>query len=190
MGDYRKLDVYKLACQFSDRVARAVEKLPARLADTADQLRRADDSIHEAISEGCGLNSDRQLLKHIRYALGSANECEDELHTLNRRDLLAEGDLDLLDMARRLCAMLARFAMKVESDIARNERAGRNARRSHRPSGPRKADSKKRLADSKKRLADSKKRIADSKKRIADSREQASREPGADAESRGQQPSG
>lgn len=119
MGGYRKLEVYQRACTFSDRIAVIAGRLPHRLRDTADQLRRASDSIHEALAEGCGLDSDPQLLKYLKIALRSANECEDELHTLNRRRLLEESEHDLLDEARRICAMLAKFIIRVEGDLSR-----------------------------------------------------------------------
>ena len=130
MGDYRKLDVYQKACTFSDRIAVIAARVPHRLRDKADQLRRASDSIHEAIAEGCGLDTDPQLLKYLKIALGSANECEDELHTLNRRHLLEEGEAELLDEARRICAMLAKFIMRVEGDLGRAVSRTPSARRS------------------------------------------------------------
>jgi four helix bundle protein len=133
MGDYRKYDVYMLACELSDRVANAVRVLPRRMSDKADQLRRAADSIHEAIAEGSGLGTDAQLLKYLRIALGSANECEDELQTLFRRGLLAQVDFDLLAMIRRLCAMIAKFIMRVEGDIARGQSTTRRQPRNYQP---------------------------------------------------------
>ena len=67
MGDYRKLEVWKLASSLADRVDSIVENLPRRIqADLGDQLARAAESIHLNIAEGCGLNSDAQLTKHVR----------------------------------------------------------------------------------------------------------------------------
>jgi hypothetical protein len=77
----------------------------------------------------------------LRTALGSANECEDELHTLNRRALLAESDQDLIAIARQLCAMLAKFIARVEGDIARREQEAK--RRTRRAA----TDRRKRLRD-------------------------------------------
>ena len=115
MGDYRKLDVWKLANDLSDRVALLVEVLPPRLRNSVgDQLSRAADAIHENIAEGCGLNTDRQLSKHLRISLGSANEVEDELTTLKRRGFLKERDHELIPMTRLLCAKLAAFINTVD----------------------------------------------------------------------------
>jgi hypothetical protein len=50
MGDYHKLEVWKLGSELSDRVAVLVGRLPARIrADKGDQLARAADAIHENI---------------------------------------------------------------------------------------------------------------------------------------------
>src|SRR5260370_22824155 len=107
MGDYKKLDVWTLACKLSDDVEAFLDRLPPRARDRySDQLCRAVNSIHENIAEGCGLNSDRQLAKFLRQALGSANETEDELLAMKRRGYLKEPDLPLLSTARRVCAML------------------------------------------------------------------------------------
>jgi four helix bundle protein len=116
VGDYRKLDVWKFACKLSDEVEAFVDRLPPRVrARHGDQLCRAVNSIHENIAEGCGLNSDRQLAKYLRQALGSANETEDELLAMKRRRYLKEPDLPMLDDIRRICAMLSGFIRKVES---------------------------------------------------------------------------
>jgi len=126
MGDYRKLEVWQLSCDLSDRVAQVVEGLPSRIrAEKGSQIMRAVDSIHENIAEGCGLNSDRQLAKHLRISLGSANEVEDELGTLNRRGYLKEKDQDLIPATRHLCAKLAKFIQRLEGPDSPNGRRGR-----------------------------------------------------------------
>ena len=115
MGEYRKLDVWKYACKLSDDVEAFVDRLPPRVrARHGDQLSRAANSVHENIAEGCGLNSDKQLAKYLRLALGSANETEDELLAMDRRGYVKDGDRALLDDIRRICAMLAGFIRKVE----------------------------------------------------------------------------
>jgi four helix bundle protein len=126
MGDYRKLEVWMLGSELSDRIALVVEGLPARIrAGKGDQIMRAADSIHENIAEGCGLNSDRQLAKHLRISLGSANEVEDELATLNRRGYLKEKDKDLIPATRRLCAKIAKFIQRLEPADPPHGRRGR-----------------------------------------------------------------
>lgn len=43
------------------------------------QIRRAAISISANIAEGCGRNSDKELVKFLGYSLGSAYELETEL---------------------------------------------------------------------------------------------------------------
>jgi four helix bundle protein len=114
MGDYRKLEVWTLACSIADRTNAMVDQLPPRLrTKMGDQLARAADSIHLNISEGCGLNSDAQLAKHVRIALGSANELEDGIETLKRRGVLTPQHNTLVSdtpiLRRKLGAFLKRL---------------------------------------------------------------------------------
>jgi four helix bundle protein len=129
MTDYHKLEVWRLACELSDRVVELVDRLGARLrVSKADQLLRAADAIHENIAEGCGFNTDPQLAKYLRQARGSADETQDELETLARRALLPAGFEDLLPKNRMLCRKLSRFIETVEP-----RRAGRRKRQAENP---------------------------------------------------------
>ena len=110
VGDYRKLEVWKLGCVLSDRVDVVVADLPRRVRDgLGDQLARAAESIHLNIAEGCGFSSDPQLGKYVRQSLGSANEVEDALNRLHRRGLLKPHDHDLLNDATVLRKKLGAF---------------------------------------------------------------------------------
>ena len=116
MGDYHKLEVWRLACALSDEVATLVVELPGgRSSAIGDQLSRSADSIHQNIAEGCGYDSDRQLAKFLRQALGSADEVQDELETLQRRRLLALERQHLLADAKVIAKKLVRFIETVEN---------------------------------------------------------------------------
>jgi four helix bundle protein len=119
MGDYKKLEVWQLACQFADRVDELIDTLPTVQRERAlGQLGPAAHAIHENLAEGCGFDSDPQLLKYTKQSLATANESEDELLALDRKALL--GDFaDLLDTIRRICAMLAKLKRRLEIDVAR-----------------------------------------------------------------------
>ena len=100
MGDYRKLEVWHLACAQADRCDAVVMYLPPRVQkNLGDQLARSSDSIHLLIAEGCGLDSDRQLINFIKRSLGSMNEVESALERLMKRKLLKPDDHDLLPNA-------------------------------------------------------------------------------------------
>jgi four helix bundle protein len=114
MGDYRKLEVWKLAISVSDRVDALVRRLGHRdRSGLGGQLVRAAESIHLNLAEGCGLNSDAQLARHVKIALGSSNELEDGLATLNRRELLQPEDAPLLVDATILRRRLGAFLRSV-----------------------------------------------------------------------------
>lgn len=120
MGDYHKLEVWKLACALADEVAVVVdEELPrGRSSAMGDQLIRGADSIHQNIAEGCGYQSDRQLLKYLKQALGSTDEVQDDLETLERRRLLNPSRIHLIADTRMIAKKLNRFIDRVEGDCA------------------------------------------------------------------------
>ena len=122
MGDFKKLRVWTLSCELADDVERMAHELPNPMrARVFDQLVRAAHSIHENIAEGCGFDSDRQLSKYLGQALSSANETEDELLEIQRKDLLGQYE-GLPRVARSVCAMLAVFKEKVDGSIRSEQR--------------------------------------------------------------------
>lgn len=126
LGDYRKLEVWRRARVFSDDVVTLVDHLPLRdKIRVGDQLSRAAESIRFNLSEGCGLNTDPLLAVHVRRALGSANETEDQLESLRTRGCLTENDLRLLDEILEIRNMLAGLLRRLEADIARAKKKRR-----------------------------------------------------------------
>src|SRR5690242_9176153 len=108
MGDYKKLRVWVEACQLADRVEQMARQLPQPDRQWAfEQLVRAAHAIHENLAEGWGFDSDPQRLKFCRQALSTANETEDQLLTLERKELLLGPFTTLPAEARSVCAMLA-----------------------------------------------------------------------------------
>ncbi len=116
MGDYRKLEVWQRATVVADRVRGVVQRLPRdERRRSADQLCRAADSIPLNLSEGCGLNTDPQLARHVGHALGSANELQTILDGYKRRKQLADDDADLPEEIRIIRAMLAKLQQRLSS---------------------------------------------------------------------------
>jgi four helix bundle protein len=115
VGDHRKLEIYRLACELSDRVEDMVEHLPPKVRTRlGDQLVRAAESIHLNIAEGCGFNSEPLLKKHTNYAIASANEVEDALAKLDRRKLLRVEDQDLPEKSTILRKKLGAFLRRLK----------------------------------------------------------------------------
>lgn len=93
MGDYRKLDAWRVADDVALRVYAITRRFPGdeRFGLTA-QMRRAALSVPSNIAEGCGRNGPGDLRRFIQMALGSANELEYQLSVAVR---LGYADTDL-----------------------------------------------------------------------------------------------
>lgn len=105
MGDFRKLEVWKVSYALALDIYRATQGFPrSEQFGLVDQLRRAAASIPAIIAEGCGRNTDAELARHVNIALGEANEVETFLSLA--RDLGYLTDERLLEKASRISRML------------------------------------------------------------------------------------
>ncbi|HVX89501.1 MAG TPA: four helix bundle protein [Gemmatimonadales bacterium] len=109
MGDYRKLKVWAAADTFVLEVYRATEHFPAtERYGLRAQIRRSAASIPSNLAEGAGRNTDPQFQQFVRNALGSANECDYQLHLAARLGFIPGPKAqELTATARTLCRMLA-----------------------------------------------------------------------------------
>lgn len=126
MGDYRKLEVWRRARVFSGEIVKLVDRLP--LSDRiriGSQLSRAAESIRFNLAEGSGLNTDPLFAVHVRRALGSANEVEDQLDSLRMLGRLEPDDLWLINEIGEIRNMLAALLRRLEADIARKRQSKR-----------------------------------------------------------------
>jgi len=73
------------------------------------QMRRAAASVTANIAEGCGRNGDREFIRYLKIALGSANELEDHI--------ILAGDLNYL--TGHACVQLSAEVTVVKRMIAR-----------------------------------------------------------------------
>jgi four helix bundle protein len=78
-------------------------------------MRRASASIGANIAEGCGRNGDRELIRFLRIALGSANELE--YHFILAQDLnyltsiaCAQLQADVTVVRRMLARLIVRLS--------------------------------------------------------------------------------
>lgn len=80
MGDFKKLAVWEKAHRLTLAVYRASGSFPKdELYGLMSQIRRAAASIPTNIAEGSGRGGDRELVRFLHIALGSANELEYQL---------------------------------------------------------------------------------------------------------------
>ena len=114
MGDYRRLEVWKLSTQLAVAVYRATEQFPPweRFGLTA-QLRRAVISVSSNIAEGSGRGSQPELRRFISIARGSLHEVSSQLCVARELHLLADanwGEIDAqIDRISRMLLGLARI---------------------------------------------------------------------------------
>jgi four helix bundle protein len=114
MPNFRSLEVWRLSTALADEVAILVTEIPGGASGPmGDQMRRSSDSIPRNIAEGCGYDSDRQLAKYLRQALGSTDELQNDLDTLRRRKLLKADRVHLVNDANLVARKLRRFIDKL-----------------------------------------------------------------------------
>jgi four helix bundle protein len=128
VGDYTHLTVWKKSHAVTLAVYRVTTKWPKQeLFGLTAQTRRAAHSIVSNIAEGCGRNSDAELARFARIALGSANELSYDLRLAKDLGYLNDATYhalsNMVDEIRRMLAAL----VKVSSWAAT---VGKRARRS------------------------------------------------------------
>lgn len=111
---FEDLQVYQKAMDFGEVVDVIVKKFPAyELYALSSQFRRAADSIALNIAEGYP-GSDAQFVKHIHYAIYSANECV-SYSTKAKRRLYINFDED--EENRKLISELTKMMSSLRKKI-------------------------------------------------------------------------
>lgn len=118
MGDFHDLRVWQKAHQLTLGVYRATAAFPSHETfGLTSQVRRASVSIPANIAEGTGRGGDREFVRFLRIAMGSATELE--YHLLLARDLnylsddvYNELDTSANEVKKMLRALLERIAIE------------------------------------------------------------------------------
>lgn len=77
MKDFRKLQVWEKAHQFTLKIYEMTKEIPKEeMYGLTSQIRRASVSIPTNISEGCVRSSDADFSRFLFISLGSASELE------------------------------------------------------------------------------------------------------------------
>lgn len=75
--NHNELEIYKHAYEFALEIYKATAGFPKEEQfGITSQLRRAASSIGANISEGCGRRTDKDFIRFLHIARGSAKECE------------------------------------------------------------------------------------------------------------------
>jgi len=118
MGDFKDLKVWQRARLIAGRAYVVTQGFPTeKRYGLTSQVRRAAASIMSNLAEGSGRDNDREMLRHVKIALGSSREVES--HLILAHDLrFAEPS-----MVKALCTevqairrMLAALAQRLKGD--------------------------------------------------------------------------
>ncbi|MGH7468400.1 MAG: four helix bundle protein [Longimicrobiales bacterium] len=86
-----KLEVYKLAVEFSVRANKLVPKIAKYSRSLADDLPRASESVELNIAEGPSHHAPKVKAHYFRLSRGSVSECSSILETLRASALPGRG---------------------------------------------------------------------------------------------------
>jgi len=112
---FERLDVYRLALEFTSFAHETASALPRGHAGLADQLERAAASIVLNTAEGAGEFSRKEKARFFRMALRSSAECAAVLAVSGRLGLISPEQEDRgRQMTYRLAAMLTRLVLRQE----------------------------------------------------------------------------
>jgi four helix bundle protein len=119
MRDYRKLDVWQQGRRFAVYCYRLTSDFPKEETfGMTSQIRRAAICIPSNIAEGVGRNSDPELLRSTRIALGSLNELETQVIIASDLGYIGPEAIALFEAeSRDLGVRLRNLAAKLEGAI-------------------------------------------------------------------------
>ena len=113
--DHDRLDVYRLAVEYTAESFRVAQGLSGLHRHARDQLLRAAQSIPLNIAEGNGKRSSNDRARFLDIARGSAFECAAIQDVLTASDGLdAKSNLVMKRKLHRIVSMLTRMAMKCD----------------------------------------------------------------------------
>jgi four helix bundle protein len=114
--DFKKLSVWRKSHEFTLGLYTATTQFPgAELYGLTSQLRRAAASVPANLAEGCGRDSDAELARYVRIAMGSGNEVEYLLILARDLGYLSADNYEslmngLLEVKRMLAGLLTRLS--------------------------------------------------------------------------------
>ena len=108
---FEKLDIWKLAIEFTDSVHTLTRKFPKEeMFSLISQFKRASDSISLNIAEGSICQSNPEQRKFIGYAIRSIAECVNCLYLAIKRNYINLDEFNLMyQKAELLFAKLNKF---------------------------------------------------------------------------------
>jgi four helix bundle protein len=117
MKDFKKLLVWQKSMDLVENVFEIVDKMEmSEKISLGSQLSRSAVSIPSNIAEGAGRSSDKEFLRFLDIALGSAFELETQLLILKRTNSeLADIQPSLLEDTTEIQKMLSGLKRSINS---------------------------------------------------------------------------
>ena len=97
MKDFRRLRVWEKAHMLTLDIYEVTSSFPREeIYGLINQIRRASVSIPANIAEGCGRDSEGELLRYMKIAMGSSSELEYEILLANELGYLPDKEFELI----------------------------------------------------------------------------------------------
>lgn len=111
MHNYQEMQVWKSARELNLKIYQMTETFPkSELYALTSQIQRSSVSISSNIAEGCGYQSDKQLVRFLDIAMGSLCELESQLYLAHDLQYLEGQNFKLIkDKLIQTRKMLYRF---------------------------------------------------------------------------------
>jgi four helix bundle protein len=119
MHNFKELKIWQNGRQFVKDTYQLTYSFPKEeLFGLTQQMRRAAVSIPSNIAEGCGRNTDRQLIHFLDIAIGSSFELETQIILASDLDYIPEQKMiEMTNFLRNLQQMTISFKLKIESNL-------------------------------------------------------------------------
>ncbi len=116
--NHRKLIVWQKAFAFAIRLYRVTRRLERRdRSGLGSQVRRAANSIHSNIAEGCSRPTNKDFAKFLQTSVASASEVEDDLLFAYHVELIEPNDAkSLIKQVVEIRKMLYGLLKSVRED--------------------------------------------------------------------------
>lgn len=123
MKNFRNLEVWKKSHQLTLEIYKVTDGFPKhQMYSLISQVQRSAMSIEANIAEGCFRQSDKELLRFLHIAGGSASETDCHLEIAKDLKYLAGDDYHKLhDLITEILKMLSTLINKVSDDVKRTE---------------------------------------------------------------------
>ncbi len=117
MFSYERLEVYKLAVQFSERVSVLQPKIAEHSKSLATNFLRCSESIETNIAEGASHIAPKVKAHFYRLARGSASECSSILRRSVRMGYVShEETIEDQILLNRISFLLLQLIRSMEND--------------------------------------------------------------------------